>query len=430
MLKSLALMLGLAALVTSANAETAPPAPEYVRLGSANGALYRPATAPHTAFILMHRVGDFMRHPACKGLSERGFMVLCIAPTQTDNESIVVWDQTMQDVAAGVNYLRKQPGITKVVLFGHSGGGTVMGSYQAVAEKGLAYCRDSNRISSCSEKLAHLPPADGVVFADAHPNDGVMKMRDIDPAIAADKDGAIRILPDLDPFNPANGYDPAGSHYSKDFVSRYAKAQADEMAGLIEQAKRQAAGLKQDGMTRADQDLILIPTTKSSAWIQRYDSGIPGARETTHAVKLLQNDGSIKLGKVTSVAVATGPADTKTLQTLYYNVHSFLTSHSIRATDSINGIDYCSSNSSSICGAQSVTVPAMVAGMGGYMFVRDSERLYDNLASKDKDIIIVEGAVHGFTACTACEKTPGQYANSENNLFDYVRDWANRHFPQ
>src|SRR3979490_1543552 len=82
--------------------------PEYLTLGHANGALYRPDNGtPHTAFVVMHRVGDFMRNSSCQQLSSRGFMVLCINPTAANNEAIVDWDQTMLDVKAGVEYLRK-----------------------------------------------------------------------------------------------------------------------------------------------------------------------------------------------------------------------------------------------------------------------------------------------------------------------------------
>jgi hypothetical protein len=40
----------------------------------------------------------------------------------------------------------------------------------------------------------------------------------------------------------------------------------------------------------------------------------------------------------------------------------------------------------------------------------------------------LEGAVHGFTPCTACDTTRGQYSNSVKNLFDYIRDWTNKRF--
>jgi hypothetical protein len=49
-------------------------------------------------------------------------------------------------------------------------------------------------------------------------------------------------------------------------------------------------------------------------------------------------------------------------------------------------------------------------------------------ASKDKDFITIEGALHGFGPCTGCERTPGQYSNSVKNLFDYVAKWLNERF--
>ena len=45
-----------------------------------------------------------------------------------------------------------------------------------------------------------------------------------------------------------------------------------------------------------------------------------------------------------------------------------------------------------------------------------------------KEYIVVEGALHGGQPCRACEKIPGQYANSERNMYDYIRDWINERF--
>ena len=41
---------------------------------------------------------------------------------------------------------------------------------------------------------------------------------------------------------------------------------------------------------------------------------------------------------------------------------------------------------------------------------------------------VIEGALHGYTPCKPCEKTPGQYSNSDKNLFDYIQKWANARF--
>ena len=35
-------------------------------------------------------------------------------------------------------------------------------------------------------------------------------------------------------------------------------------------------------------------------------------------------------------------------------------------------------------------------------------------------------SVHGFTPCTSCQTTPGQYSNGVRNLFDCIRDWTNK----
>jgi hypothetical protein len=61
--------------------------------------------------------------------------------------------------------------------------------------------------------------------------------------------------------------------------------------------------------------------------------------------------------------------------------------------------------------------------MGAHYFIRDNEIHYEDAASKDKEFIVIEGATHGTSPCTACETTPGQYSNSQKNFFDYVTQW-------
>ncbi|HTL29472.1 MAG TPA: hypothetical protein VL282_09625, partial [Tepidisphaeraceae bacterium] len=100
----------------------------------------------------------------------------------------------------------------------------------------------------------------------------------------------------------------------------------------------------------------------------------------------------------------------------------------MRSTGALDGLDDCSSNNSTTCAVQSIHVPIMVAAMGGYHFVRDQEVIYDKSASADKDYVVIEGALHGYTPCKECEKTPGQYSNTVKNLFDYIAAWTNKRF--
>jgi hypothetical protein len=47
----------------------------------------------------------------------------------------------------------------------------------------------------------------------------------------------------------------------------------------------------------------------------------------------------------------------------------------------------------------------MIAARGAFQFIRDDEIVFDKSASKDKDYVIIEDALHSLALCTACEKT-------------------------
>ena len=101
------------------------------------GALYRPSEPPRdVAVLLIHRVNNYLGHRAAGELSKRGFLVLTMNSRFDNNEAAVIWEVIALDVKQGVEFLRRQPGIRRVVLFGHSGGAATLSFYQAVAEKG------------------------------------------------------------------------------------------------------------------------------------------------------------------------------------------------------------------------------------------------------------------------------------------------------
>src|SRR6202042_2449808 len=152
------------------------------------------------------------------------------------------------DVKLGVAYLRAQPGITKIVLFAHSGGGPLIALYQAVAENGPAFCKGSNKLVECGDDLAGLTPADGIVFADAHPGNAINTLRGLNPAVADESNPPdAPLVAALDPFDPKNCFNPSGpSNYSAEFQTRYFKAQADRMNELIDIARDKLARMKRD----------------------------------------------------------------------------------------------------------------------------------------------------------------------------------------
>src|SRR5438874_9197644 len=225
--------------------------PELIPIaGRAKAALYRPDTgpAPHVGVLVMHRTSIYLAHRACTELSRRGFLMLCMNTRYENNEALVDFEKLPLDVKAGVEFLRRQNGISKVVLFAHSGGGPLMALYQAVAEKGPSYCKGSEKLTECGDDLADLPRADGIVFADAHPGNSINTLRGLNPAVANENNPPdAPLIAELNPFDPKNGFNPNGpSTYSPEFQARYFRSQADRMNRLIDSARDKLARLQRN----------------------------------------------------------------------------------------------------------------------------------------------------------------------------------------
>jgi hypothetical protein len=410
--------------------------PRYIRFAgvpsSVKGALYAPDAPqkpPHVGILVMHRASNFMNTLACAELSRRGFLVLCMNPRSDNNEALVRWETIPLDVKVGVDFLKKQPGITKLILWGFSGGGPTMTFYQNVAENGVSVCQGAKKLVQCGNDLAGLPRADGLILVDAHPGNPVNGIRSINPAVI-DENRPDLLNPELDPFNPKNGFNPKGSStYSDEFKKKYFRAQAERMNRLIDKAQAIQRQMKEGKYNYPDDDAFLVVRGDGGRLMQLDLSIHPG---TVKPQKLIKNDGTIVTEIVKSVRVATpnNARQNATFEngTRFLTLQSFISANAVRATDSMDGIDHCTSNNSPPCHLPAITVPTLVTAMGGHYFIRDNEIHYELSGAKDKDFVVVEGAEHGQTPCVPCESMPGQFANSVKNFYDYVRDWINKRF--
>jgi pimeloyl-ACP methyl ester carboxylesterase len=416
--------LTFALLAATSSVALAQSRPLYVQFTPApvKGALYKPdaGPAPHVAVLLIHRTSNFLSHIATTELASRGFLVLAMNPRSDNNEAAVHFEENALDLKSGVEFLRRQPGITKVLLLGHSGGGPATSFYEAVAERGPAYCKGPGKLVECDDTLAGLPRADGLVLVDAHPGVSVNGLRSLNPAVL-DEHNPHAIDPQLDPYSPANGYDPKQPHYSDEFKQKYFRAQAARMNRLINLAR---AALE----TRDDDVFPVI--RGEGARLMELDPSVH--HSTVKPRKLLKNDGTIATQIVESVRRIGRGSESEnssfTAGTRLLTARSFLSANAIRARDSMDDIDWCSSNNSTPCALKAITIPLLVTAMGAHYFIRDNEIHYDVAASADKDFVVIEGATHGIRPCTACERTPGQYSNSVRNFFDYVQRWINARF--
>jgi pimeloyl-ACP methyl ester carboxylesterase len=418
----------------------------FVSLGpGVPGLLYEPATPGPKAeigVVSMHIRADYLTSTPsnpCLQLAKRGYRALC-ANTSTSKSGFVAdddIDKMILNVKLAVAYLGSYPGIRKVIILGHSGGGALMAAYQNIAENGVQACRGPEQIFKCPDRLAGLPAAEGVILLDATFGEA-MTLYHLDPAVVSEDSGRL-LNPDLDMYNPKNGFNPKGSSYSDEFKARFFAAQKDRLNKLIAKAQDRLAIIDAGKGNYIDDEPFVIPgySTQGS---KLFSLDLTLWAHTRNAWPLLHPDGTITTEVVHSVRVPTfleSPTPSYSRGSLTTTVRRFLGTMAIRPTEgfgydasSIYGVDYKSSYENTVKGLEGITKPLLQMGMTGNFEYFMSETMREHAKSADKRLAYVEGAVHGFTPCTKCAAARGlpenYYGDTVKTLFDYIDNWLSQ----
>lgn len=194
-----------------------------------NSALYYGTSLrPTTALVFMHPSVSFLHHYALIPLARMGFAALGLDSRFVGNDSNLVMERVVLDLAAGITLLRRR-GFERVALVGNSGGGALACFYQSQAERATVRSTPAGDPPDLTQ--AQLPPADALILLNAHRGRAQVLTSWLDPAVVDESDPLLTDS-SLDMFDPGNG-----PPYSEEFVERYRSAQIDRNRRITEWAR-------------------------------------------------------------------------------------------------------------------------------------------------------------------------------------------------
>jgi pimeloyl-ACP methyl ester carboxylesterase len=180
---------------------------------------YMPANdgALDLAFIVFHPTSNFHGHYLLGPMAERGAGMLALNTRYVGNDSMLLMENALHDVGAGVRFLR-ECGYRRVVMLGNSGGGSLAALYQQQAEQPSIETTPDGR--PCDIVGAKLLRADAIALVAAHPGRATQLLAKIDPSVLDESD-ASRLDPALDLFEESRRVP-----LSRDWLAVFQAAQA------------------------------------------------------------------------------------------------------------------------------------------------------------------------------------------------------------
>lgn len=203
------------------------------------------------AALIVHPTSNFFEHYLIKELPKRGINILAINTRYLNNDAHLLFERVIEDVGAGVKFLRNE-GFETIILLGNSGGASTVALYQAESEElTITKTPAGDQVWLTAE---HLPPADGIALFGAHPGRALLLSHWIDASVTNENDPLSKNS-ELDIFNTMNG-----PPFNASFVSKYRKAQLDRTNFITNQTKKRIETLKTRSTVVNDEPFLVFRT--------------------------------------------------------------------------------------------------------------------------------------------------------------------------
>jgi hypothetical protein len=352
---------------------------------NSHGVLWLPAgPQPRTVLTLMHPRADFHSHYAVPGLLAAGYAVFTQNSRWAGNDSMLIHETVLFDVAAGMQRLRDL-GFENVIPIGNSGGGSLYTLYvsqsHAAPEGRIAATPAGDPVAL--GKLA-MPPVDAMVYLAAHPGEGLFLLEAIDPSVV-DEDDPVASDARIDMYDPGNGFrePPGASTYHPDFLAAYRAAQVDRVRRIDAKALALVAR-RREARRRATEH-----PREAAAW-----------REAI-AVQFLRVYRTEADPRYVDLSLDPSERDYGSLWTHrpdLFNYGPFGFARMVTPEAWLSTWSGLSSNASVPARGGSVGVPSIVVSYAGDngVFREDARLIFDSLGTTDKSFVEVRGDHYGF----------------------------------
>jgi hypothetical protein len=214
------------------------------------GAIVGPRKAS-VGMIVMHPASNFMGHYLLDGFADRGAQVLALNSRYVNNDTTLIMEQVIQDLGAGVRFLRER-GVERLVLVGNSGGAALMCFYQAQAEAltiDTTPAGDPIRIDP-----AQLPTADGIALVAAHLGRPDLLCHWLDASMVDERD-SLAAIRELDIYDPEHGIP-----LERALVERVRRRQRERHDRITAYVRRRLAYLRSQPDGPTDEPLVVHRT--------------------------------------------------------------------------------------------------------------------------------------------------------------------------
>ncbi len=215
---------------------------------------------PRTALIATHYNVDFAEHYIAPYFAERGFGFLGWNTRYRGAEDQFMLEHALIDIGVGLRYLREEAGVETIVMLGNSGGGSLMGAYQAEA---VAPTLANDPKGAMRDALGQLIAGDLYISLNAHQGRPEV-LTDWMDASVVDEFDPTKTDEQLNPFNADNG-----PPYSSDFIARYRAAQRARNQRITDWAKAELKRVNEAGIPD-----ILFPLYRTWADLRFMDPAI------------------------------------------------------------------------------------------------------------------------------------------------------------